>query len=74
MKDNKAYYQRRYSLRYLQRKTTGSVEVTFPFDVVSRKAREKGLTVDEFIKEYQAVANYNGFDGVLYTFEKRAVK
>ena len=47
-----------------------SLEVTFPYQVVEREARQKGLTVPEFIKHYQAVAHYDAFDGVMYTFEE----
>lgn len=47
-----------------------SVIVVMPFEVVEREARRFGITVDEFLDKYQAVAEYNGFEGVRYTFEK----
>lgn len=47
-----------------------SVEVTFPYEVVERKARSQGLSVPEFLERFQAVAEYDNFDGVLYTFEE----
>ena len=51
-----------------------SVEVTFPYSVVEREARLHGFkTVEEFIQKFQAIAHYNAFDGVLYTFEEISV-
>lgn len=47
-----------------------SVEVTFPYEVVEREARKRALTIFEFLEQYMAVAHYDNFDGVLYTFEK----
>jgi len=47
------------------------IEVTFPFEVVEREARKVNLTVEEFCEQYTAVALFDGFDGVFYTFRKR---
>lgn len=47
-----------------------SVEVTFPYEVVEREARSRGLTVPEFLERFQAVAEYDNFSGVVYTFEE----
>lgn len=47
-----------------------SVEVTFPYEVVEREARKQDLTIFEFLEQYIAIAHYDNFDGVLYTFEK----
>ena len=44
--------------------------VTMPYEVVEREARRRELTIPEFIRKYQAVAHYDNFDGVLYTFEE----
>ena len=46
-----------------------SLIVRFPYEVVEREARKKGLTVDEFLEKFQAIAQYDSFDGVHYTFE-----
>jgi len=46
-----------------------SLVVRFPYEVVERESRKKNLTVDEFLKKYQAVAQYDNFDGVFYVFE-----
>jgi len=46
-----------------------SVEVTFPYEVVEREARRHGLTVAQFLKAFIAIAHYDNFDGVFYSFE-----
>lgn len=47
-----------------------SIEVTFPYEVVDKEARSRGLTINEFLSHFQAIAQYDNFEGVLYTFEK----
>ena len=46
-----------------------SIAVTFPYEVVEREARTRKLSIDEFLNRFQAVCEYDGFDGVLYKFE-----
>ena len=46
------------------------IEVTFPYEVVEREARRNGLSVKEFISLFQVVAEYDGFEGVVYTFKR----
>ncbi len=62
-------YRRTYRLRTAVpgRKT---IEVTFPFEVVEKEARSKGLTVAEFLNRFQAVCEYDNFEGVIYKFEE----
>jgi len=62
-------YRRTYRLRTAVpgRK---SIEVTFPYEVVEREARSRGLTIDEFLKQFQVAAEFDNFEGVLYTFEE----
>lgn len=62
-------YRRTYRLRTAVpgRK---SIEVTFPYEVVEKEARSRGLTMDEFLTRFQAVCEYDNFDGVIYRFEK----
>ena len=63
-------YRKEYKLRTVgEREYT--VEVSFPKEVVEKKARELGLSLREFIETYDAVAYYNAFEGVLYRFEPR---
>jgi len=47
-----------------------SIEVTFPYEVVEKEARSRGLTMGEFLKRFQAVVEYDNFDGVIYRFEE----
>jgi len=61
-------YRRRYRLRAAV-PGRNCIEVTFPYEVVEREARTRGFSVGEFIRQFQAVAHYDGFDGVYYTFE-----
>lgn len=62
-------YRRTYRLRTAVpgRK---SIEVTFPYEVVEKEARSKGLTIDEFLKRFQTIVEFDNFDGVIYKFEK----
>jgi len=46
------------------------IEVTFPYEVVDKEARSRGLTIDEFMSRFQAVCEYDNFEGVHYTFEE----
>ena len=47
-----------------------SIEVTFPYEVVEREARSRGITLGEFLGCFQAIAEYDNFEGVRYTFEE----
>jgi len=46
-----------------------TIEVSLPKEVIEREARKRGMTLDEFIEKFRAIAHYNAFDGVFYTFE-----
>ena len=68
-------YRRIYKLRVAQgNNSKRSYEVTFPYDVLDKEARKNGLSVEQFVKQFKAVALYNGFEGVRYQFEKVADK
>ena len=62
-------YEIKFKLRRAQPKKK-SLEVTFPWGVVEKEAKSHGLTVDQFIKEYRVIAQFNGFQGVRYIFKK----
>ena len=70
MEANLEAYRKTYRLRLAQGNKRKSIEVTFPYVVIDKEARKYGLTPEEFIKKYQAVAQYNSFDGVMYQFER----
>ena len=61
-------YQKRYRIRRAVSKDVDRLEVTFPYEVIDRKARELGLSVDDFLSSYSAVAEYDD-DVVRYTLE-----
>ena len=62
-------YEVPYSLRRAVPKKK-SLEVTFPWVVAEKEAKILGLTVDQFIKKYKVVAQFNGFGGVHYIFRE----
>ena len=62
-------YTRTYIMRTAGRRSR-TIEVTVPRDVIVRQARRAGLTVEEYLKQYRAVASFDDFEGVHYHFEK----
>lgn len=62
-------YQKTYRLR-IAVPGRKSVEVTFPYEVVEREARSRGLAVDEFLARFQVTAEYDNFEGVTYRFQE----
>jgi len=71
MAEVKNAYQKKYQIR-VPVDGRKSFVVTLPYEVVEREARKKGLTIPEFIEKFQAVASYDNFDGIHYTFEEIA--
>jgi hypothetical protein len=67
-KDIKDTYKRRYKMRVQGQEGLNTV-VSIPRAVLDREARRRSLTVSEFLKQYVAVAQYDSFDGVFYSFE-----
>ncbi len=68
--EGKNPYKKRYKMNIVGREGL-TTTVAIPPEVVEKQAADVGLTTEQFIKQYRAVAQYNGFDGVLYTFEPR---
>ena len=62
-------YKKRYKMRAIGQDGLNIV-VSIPRVVIEREAERRGLTVGEFLDRFRAVAQYNSFEGVLYTFEK----
>ena len=62
-------YKRRYKLRAVGQDGLNII-VSMPRVVVEREAERQGLTVGEFLKQFKAVAQYNNFEGIMYTFEE----
>jgi len=69
MEEIKDTYKKRYKMNAVGRdgKTT---TVAIPPEVIDREAERKKMTPEEFIEKHRAVAHYNNFDGVFYTFEQ----
>lgn len=63
-------YRKIYKLRYGQGNSHKSLEITFPYEVIDKEARSRNISVDEFMERFVAIAEYDGFDGVRYTFEE----
>jgi len=61
-------YERKYKMRTLGENGLNIV-VSIPRIVIEKEAREKNLTVSEFIEQYYAVAQYNSFEGIHYNFK-----
>jgi len=64
-----AGYRKTYRLR-IAIPGRKSIEVTFPYEVVEREARTRKLTIGEFLNRFQAVCEYDNFEGVVYRFEE----
>jgi hypothetical protein len=47
------------------------VSVGMPYEIVERESALRNMSVPEFIDNFVAVAEYDNFDGVHYTFKER---
>jgi len=47
-----------------------NIVVSIPRVVIAREAEKRGLTIGEFLDQFKAVAQFDNFDGVIYTFEE----
>ena len=71
MEPPKDAYTKTYKVRAAG-KNTKTIEVSVPRDMVLRMARRANLSLEEYLKQYRAVAHYDDFDGVFYQFQKVA--
>jgi hypothetical protein len=46
------------------------IVVAIPYEFIERQAALRELTVKEFVAKFEAVAEYNGFEGIKYTFRE----
>ncbi len=69
MVETRDSYKRRYKMRAVGQYGLNIV-VSIPRVVIEREAEKRGLTIGEFLEQFKAVAQYNSFEGVLYTFEE----
>jgi hypothetical protein len=67
-------YRKTYRLR-MAVPGSRTLEVTFPYMVVEKEARNRDMTIDDFLDRFQAVCEYGGgLDGVLYRIEEIEMK
>lgn len=72
MKKLKGEPTKSYQKRYRMRSIGGGIVTTVPMIIVHRKARELGITTEEFRRTYYVVMMFNDFgnaDGA-FVFEK----
>ena len=62
-------YKKRYKMRALGQGGLNIV-VSIPRVVIEREAEKHGLTIPELLEQFRAVAQFDDFEGVLYTFEE----
>lgn len=65
-------YKKSYRMRRLV-PGKDHISITLPYEVVAREAANRGLTVEEFIEQFEIVAEYDSFEGVHYTFVDKGV-
>ena len=69
MAEIKDAYKRCYKMRALGSKGLNIV-VSLPRVFIEREAEKHKLTIPEFLEQFRAVAQFDNFEGVLYTFEE----
>lgn len=62
-------YRKTYKMRAVGEEGLNII-VSIPRQVIEREARKHNITVAEFLDKYRAVAVYNGFEGIHYSFEE----
>ena len=65
-------YRKRYRMRSQGEDGLNTV-VSIPPAVIEAEAEKHNLTIEEFINKFVVVAQYNGIEGILYTFEERVI-
>lgn len=64
-------YTKEYSIRAVGEDGINT-SVSIPPEVIRREAEKQGLTIDEFRKKFNAIAQYNSFDGIHYIFKLKS--
>lgn len=68
--DNEVFYKKSYNMNVVG-DSGYTVTVAIPPEVIRREAERRNLTVPEFIEQYNAIAQYDGIESVLYTFKEK---
>lgn len=63
-------YRKPYKMRIVI-KGRKHITVAMPYEVIERQALLQNLTVDEFVDMYVAIAEYDSFEGVHYSFKEK---
>lgn len=67
--DTTTMFKRRYKMRSVGEDGLNTV-VSIPRLVLQREAEKRRIPLDEFLKTYNVVAQFDNIDGIYYTFEK----
>lgn len=62
-------FKKKYKMRSVGEDGLNTV-VSIPRIVLQREADKQGISLDDFLKNYRAVAQFDNIDGIRYTFEK----
>lgn len=62
-------YQKTYKMRAVGDEGQNIV-VTIPPEVLEKEARKYGLSIQQFVKRFRVLAEFNSFEGVHYTFKE----
>lgn len=63
-------FRRRYAIRRAY-KGGRSLEVSLPYEVVDRAARQANLSMEAYLERYEAEVQYDGFDGIRVQFVRK---
>lgn len=60
--------KKRYKMRTLG-EDGRNIVVSIPRMVIEREAERREITIREFLERFRGIAQFDNFDGVVYTFE-----
>jgi len=69
--DLKNSLKRKYKFRFAKPPDKNVVEVTIPKEVLEREARKRGISLEDFVRKYEAEWNFNSFHGLYLTFVEK---
>ncbi len=67
--DTTTMFKKKYKMRSVGEDGLNTV-VSIPRIVLQREADKQGISLEDFLKNYRAVALFDNIDGVHYIFEK----
>ena len=72
MVDNEVGYRKAFRLRVVV-KGRKHITVAVPYEVIERQATIRNLSVEQFVDKFMAIAEFNSFEGIRYTFKEAEV-